>query len=475
MTTCSVRWRPSGGRGEFEFVPADSLLDRDISVDFEALSLRISAEVYGVNAQGKPRLRKHESNNRRKLHLPQLVMAIAGLPEPAREDKGRPVRFPLENKQFVMDEMDFDIVEDDGMSVVLAPLRVSVLHSDFQVQLGDRLDAIARDWSEIDRIRGHDPKLADAIDAHRLQIRQGTNSNEIRKSADGMIRLKSKLFGQTNAGSATTLIEAAIKPEVEAEEIVGREGRLLVRLHVYRERDRTFVRRVRKHYRSLAGGRLVCNACGSVPIQVYGPSGESCMEAHHKVPIEQLQPDSVTLVGDMVMLCASCHRVVHSEKPCLTVEKVNELVVSPPAAARRVGMTDKIDPARRSRNMSRIKGQDTKPEMTVRRLLHRMGYRYRLHRKDLPGKPDIVFGPRRKAIFVHGCFLARAFLQARESCAEIQRRVLGNENSAQRRTPLRPTRPIDRGWVDGAHAMGVRACQRGCGRTAPTRFPRRDR
>lgn len=54
--------------------------------------------------------------------------------------------------------------------------------------------------------------------------------------------------------------------------------------------------------------------------------------------------------------------------------------------------------------MSRIKGRDTKPEMAVRRLLHRMGYRYRLHRKDLPGKPDIVFGPRRKVIFVHGCF-----------------------------------------------------------------------
>ena len=54
--------------------------------------------------------------------------------------------------------------------------------------------------------------------------------------------------------------------------------------------------------------------------------------------------------------------------------------------------------------MSRIRGRDTEPEMAVRRLAHRLGYRYRLHRKDLPGKPDIVFGPRRKVIFVHGCF-----------------------------------------------------------------------
>ncbi len=54
--------------------------------------------------------------------------------------------------------------------------------------------------------------------------------------------------------------------------------------------------------------------------------------------------------------------------------------------------------------MRAVRSRDTKPEMKVRRLLHRLGYRYRLHRKDLPGTPDIVFGPRRKVIFVHGCF-----------------------------------------------------------------------
>ena len=58
----------------------------------------------------------------------------------------------------------------------------------------------------------------------------------------------------------------------------------------------------------------------------------------------------------------------------------------------------------RSRTMRSVKAQDTTPEMKVRRLLHRMGYRYRLHRRDLPGKPDIVFASRRKVIFVHGCF-----------------------------------------------------------------------
>ena len=60
--------------------------------------------------------------------------------------------------------------------------------------------------------------------------------------------------------------------------------------------------------------------------------------------------------------------------------------------------------AQRSVHMARIGSKDTKPEISVRRLLHRLGYRFRLHRRDLPGTPDLVFPSRRKVIFVHGCF-----------------------------------------------------------------------
>jgi DNA mismatch endonuclease, patch repair protein len=61
-------------------------------------------------------------------------------------------------------------------------------------------------------------------------------------------------------------------------------------------------------------------------------------------------------------------------------------------------------PAAVSRRMSRVRSKGTSPEMLVRQLLHRLGYRFRLHRKDLPGTPDLSFVGRRKAIFVHGCF-----------------------------------------------------------------------
>lgn len=58
----------------------------------------------------------------------------------------------------------------------------------------------------------------------------------------------------------------------------------------------------------------------------------------------------------------------------------------------------------RSENMRRIRSKDTVPEIAIRRLVYGLGYRYRLHRKDIPGKPDLVFLGRRKVIFVHGCF-----------------------------------------------------------------------
>jgi len=68
---------------------------------------------------------------------------------------------------------------------------------------------------------------------------------------------------------------------------------------------------------------------------------------------------------------------------------------------------DTLTPAERSRRMSLVRGKDTKPELLVRRLVHGMGYRYRLHARDLPGNPDMVFPSKGKVLFVHGCFWHR--------------------------------------------------------------------
>ena len=70
-------------------------------------------------------------------------------------------------------------------------------------------------------------------------------------------------------------------------------------------------------------------------------------------------------------------------------------------------MTDIVDSQTRSRMMSGIRGKNTKPELALRRSLHALGFRYRLHAKGIPGKPDIVMPKYRTVIFVHGCFWHR--------------------------------------------------------------------
>lgn len=73
----------------------------------------------------------------------------------------------------------------------------------------------------------------------------------------------------------------------------------------------------------------------------------------------------------------------------------------------RLRLADHITPAQRSFNMSRVRSKNTTPELVVRKALWARGYRFRLHRNDLPGKPDIVLPSRRVAVFVHGCFWHR--------------------------------------------------------------------
>ena len=65
---------------------------------------------------------------------------------------------------------------------------------------------------------------------------------------------------------------------------------------------------------------------------------------------------------------------------------------------------DHVAPGKRGQIMAAVRSKDTTPELKIRRALHRLGYRYALHASDLPGRPDLVFRPRKKIVFVHGCF-----------------------------------------------------------------------
>jgi DNA mismatch endonuclease (patch repair protein) len=75
-----------------------------------------------------------------------------------------------------------------------------------------------------------------------------------------------------------------------------------------------------------------------------------------------------------------------------------------PTLAKNEKSFDPLTPAQRSERMSRVRNKDTKPELVIRKLVWSLGYRYRLHSKKLPGRPDLVFPARKKVIFIHGCF-----------------------------------------------------------------------
>jgi DNA mismatch endonuclease (patch repair protein) len=96
---------------------------------------------------------------------------------------------------------------------------------------------------------------------------------------------------------------------------------------------------------------------------------------------------------------------------------------------------DTVPPAVRSEIMRRVRSKDTQPEMIVRKVVHRLGFRFRLHSKHLPGSPDLVFASHRKVIFVHGCFWHRHDCSAAEVPASNRQywQAKQNRNAARDR------------------------------------------
>jgi hypothetical protein len=286
--------------------------------------LDIPAEATGTISQGKPRLRKDEPNNRAKLHLVPLVMALARLPDPAREDKGDAVSWPLKNKGFIVSEMEFDVLSDDGTTVTLAPLSAHILHSDRVFDLRVRLDNLAKDNAEIPKLAVYHRELASALSAHRDAVAAGVNSIAIRKAADQVIALQSGEFGETNAAPLSTIEQ--LPPTPLEEDIKGKEGRILTRLHSYRERDRALVRKAKAAF-AAKHKRVFCECCGFDSGAFYGERGQDRIQAHHRTPVEELMPDSETRAEDLAMVCPNCHDIIHAKRPWMSVEELHARLI----------------------------------------------------------------------------------------------------------------------------------------------------
>jgi DNA mismatch endonuclease Vsr len=103
-------------------------------------------------------------------------------------------------------------------------------------------------------------------------------------------------------------------------------------------------------------------------------------------------------------------------------------------------MADKLTPDRRSRNMGNIRSKDTTPEIIVRKVTHRLGYRFRLHRKDLPGKPDLVFPARKKSFLFMGVFgISMKTLVAKSLGNQNQEETIGFQSYREMSREIRNT------------------------------------
>lgn len=352
MEECLIRYRPSGGRGEFEWTQSDALLDKHLMIRIPQYNVDVPSEVAGRRMDGKPRLRKDEPNNRQKLHIDGLVTALAKLPEPSRVFQSGSI-WPLEEKGYVVDSIWCDILDSSATTVTLVPTRIGIRGSDRTINLTERFEYVAAELASIDPKY---PALGEAIRAFADEIATQVNSRDLRRAADTVIDLQTEIFGPSNAGSTTALekLEELPASDLEDAEVEptppvppikttkksvkkgnslpavpskteGKEGRLLTRWHAYRERDRTLVKSAKSAFK-IKHGHLFCEACEVDPKTIYGPRGEDRLQAHHRTPIEEMIPGSTTKAEDLAMVCPSCHDIIHAKRPWISVEDVRRLL-----------------------------------------------------------------------------------------------------------------------------------------------------
>jgi predicted HNH restriction endonuclease len=252
-------------------------------------------------------------------------MALARLPDPAREDKIGKAVWPLENKGFLVSHMEFQIAEADAKRVVLVPTAARILHSDESIDLQQRFAHVAADITGQRTIQAQYPDLAAAIASHAKAVQAQVNDKALRDAADDVIRIQGLTFGKSNTAAVSTIISLPTTPLEE--DIKGQEGRVLTRLHSYRERDRTLVKKAKALFKK-QNGKLYCECCGFDPEPFYGDRGQDRIQAHHRRPVEELLPDSETRAEDLAMVCANCHDVIHAKRPWLAVEELRDFLLA---------------------------------------------------------------------------------------------------------------------------------------------------
>jgi 5-methylcytosine-specific restriction protein A len=134
-----------------------------------------------------------------------------------------------------------------------------------------------------------------------------------------LAQLISSFVGTTNDGDIPTLL-----PQLDEQEVEGNEGQILSRVHRYRERDASLVKKKKTRFLK-EHSRLFCECCGFDFAEHYGEHGKGFIECHHTKPVSELEAGGATKLSDLVMLCSNCHRMIHRSRPWLTLDALRKL------------------------------------------------------------------------------------------------------------------------------------------------------
>ena len=312
MALVDVKWRPSGGRGEYEFVP-DAFLNRRIVIDAISVPDAImETDVSGRIRDGKPRLRRDDPNDHSLLNVAPLVAALAWLPAPRREDKGF-VRLPLMEKEYVASAIRFDVTIS-GQTALARPVSMKVLHYEYEIDLAARLSRIAAILPSL----AISSAAAEAIEYQAI-VKAGTPSARLQELSTILrewVGLQDDPALDLENGDEDPIADEppVADDKVEFIELSAEETTRKIRTHFKIERSLKIRKAKVEQYKNL-NGVIDCENCLFDYAKRYPILGDGFIEVHHKKQLALLMPNERTYLSDLMLLCASCHRMVHRARP----------------------------------------------------------------------------------------------------------------------------------------------------------------
>ena len=298
-----IKWRPSGGRGEYEYITTVDVEGRALHLRVPILGSIIITDVRFRVLDGKPRLRREDPNDRSVLNVPPLVAAMCALPLPRRSLTAEIDPHVFNPDSFVVDTIDCIVRDQDNVRVLLEPVSLLPrgMDSSHEIDVAGRLSELAANEATHPAIRellGH--------------LRSGASEASL---ADLATEAFDDFRPPAELGSLGAKIEelpAASEESDQALEYLGKEGKERFILHRKKERDRKLVRVAKLNFK-LRYGKLFCESCGLCFEEFYGPLGAEFIEAHHRLPLGKVTEETAVSPTDLAMLCANCHRMIHRE------------------------------------------------------------------------------------------------------------------------------------------------------------------